>query len=287
MSSHSAQASRVSWCDLKVSKLCPARSSKPSGNGRGIGSGPFRMRTRSTNCCLSDRSISFSTSRAVPWKKSIQDSSNSRCNGLGSLITAPGGFPGLAGTVRCGRSGLPPFHHCTPGASPHRGQFLVDGLEIKRFRVEFLTDPLPHFLVLLVARILNGFQEVAVAPGTAAIFGGTRTAALDAPGVLHFGIGLQHFLDLDNVFPIVTEVIHVAELLDAPLDKLAQLDFAGAGHLHRAFGVFAVLLAVDLEGPQVVAFPVHDDLDDLVQLGQGAILDLDTPPDRRRNAGQG
>ena len=41
---HSAQASRASWCDLKITRLCAARSSKPSGSGRGIGSGPLRIR---------------------------------------------------------------------------------------------------------------------------------------------------------------------------------------------------------------------------------------------------
>src|ERR1019366_3103244 len=34
-------------------------------------------------------------------------------------------------------------------------------------------------------------------------------------------------------------------------------------------------------------FPSHADLDDLVQFEQGAVLDLDTSPDRRLDVGQG
>src|SRR2546429_157827 len=43
MSSHRAQRSSDSWYDLNVIRLCPAKLSKPSGNGRGIGPGPVRI----------------------------------------------------------------------------------------------------------------------------------------------------------------------------------------------------------------------------------------------------
>src|SRR5215472_6147321 len=142
--------------------------------------------------------------------------------------------------------------------STHRRQFLVDGLNLERLRVETPADPFQHLLVRLVARILDGVEEVAVAPGTATIFRWAGSTAFHAAGILHLRIGVQHLLYLDDVFPIVAHVVGVPELFDTGLDELTQLGLAGAGEVEVAASVdhiVAVLFTVDVKEPHMVVVP--------------------------------
>jgi hypothetical protein len=115
---------------------------------------------------------------------------------------------------------------------------------------------------------INGLKQVAIAPGTAAILWRAGTLAVHAPGVLGRGIGAQHLLHLDDVLPIVAEVVDVPEPLDALGHEVSQLGFAGAGQVHFVPRVVTVIHAVDVERPQVRVRPAHRRLDDLVQRRQ-------------------
>src|SRR5207249_10069009 len=67
--------------------------------------------------------------------------------------------------------------------------------------------------------------------------------------------------------------------LHADTDELAQFKRVGAHHVRVALRL-SVLVALDVEDPQVVAVPTPDALDDLVELRQSAVRGFDTPPDR-------
>src|ERR1022692_3902109 len=144
-------------------------------------------------------------------------------------------------------------------------QFLVHRHKIESLWVKLTTEPFKPLLVLTVFWILDRFEEVAVTPGTATVLRRAGTAAFDAARILHLGVSLQHLLDLDNVIPIVAEIVGVAEFLDPRLDDLAQFRLVGTGHVHFTIGVFTVLLAPNVECPQVVSVPAHDGLDDVVE----------------------
>src|SRR6202035_4267241 len=63
-------------------------------------------------------------------------------------------------------------------------QFLVDRLDVKLLRVELVADPFEHFLVLRVAGVLDGLQEVAVAPRPAAILRWAGPLAVDTARIM-------------------------------------------------------------------------------------------------------
>ena len=68
------------------------------------------------------------------------------------------------------------------------------------------------------------------------------------------------------------------------MDEPTQFGPPGAGEFPvatRVDHVIAVFLTVDQQGPGMEVLPPHAGLDDLVELEQRAVLDLDTPPDRR------
>src|ERR1022692_2179020 len=144
-------------------------------------------------------------------------------------------------------------------------QFLVHRLKIESLWVKLTTEPFKPLLVLTVFWILDRFEEVAVTPGTATVLWRTGTAAFDASRILDLGFSLQHLLDLNDVIPVVAEIVGVAKLLGPRLDHLAQFHLSGTGHVHFTIGVFAVLLTTNVEGPHVVSVPAHDGLDDVVE----------------------
>src|SRR5262249_43435408 len=95
------------------------------------------------------------------------------------------------------------------------------------------------------------------------------------------GFTVEHLLHLEDVVPIVSEVVGVRELLDPAGYHLTQFHLPLVLDVHHSVRVrLAVLLTTDLEGVQVVAIPAHAGLDNAVQLTQGAVLDLDPTPDR-------
>src|SRR5438105_9287209 len=105
--------------------------------------------------------------------------------------------------------------------------------------------------------IADYLEQMRIAPRSAAVVGGAGAAARHATGVMNLWLGFQRFLDLDRVHPVVTEIVGKGEFLDAGLDNLAQLPFAGALHLHLSGELVAVCLALDHEARQMTALPAH------------------------------
>src|SRR5947209_7513193 len=90
-------------------------------------------------------------------------------------------------------------------------QFLVYCVHVERFRVELPTDPFEEFLVPLMTWVLDGLQEVAIAPRPATIFGRAGPLAVNAARVTDACFGLDHFFDLDQMLPGITHVVGVPE----------------------------------------------------------------------------
>ena len=96
-------------------------------------------------------------------------------------------------------------------------------------------------------------------------YGYDKSCARSAARVIDPVLGRQRLLDLDDVFPVVSEIVGVGELLEALSHDLAQLPFALVLAFHHPVRVrCAILLAADLEGMQMSAIPPHAGLDRLM-----------------------
>ena len=54
---------------------------------------------------------------------------------------------------------------------------------VERFGVEVAANPFKHLVMLLMLRVLNGFQEPSVAPRPTTVLGRTGAAPADAHGI--------------------------------------------------------------------------------------------------------
>ena len=159
---------------------------------------------------------------------------------------------------------------------------------VERFGVEGTTDPFQQVLVLLVVRVLDGFDEIRIAPNAAAIFRRAGSLTFDAKGVLLPRLLFRAAFDQNLVIPGIAEVVFVKEpeFPGSWRDDVAQargrriLVAELVEIVTDQYGV-AVKLLADLEVVQVRVFPSHRRLDMFVQLVKSAVLDLDAPPDRR------
>src|SRR5258708_6478467 len=107
---------------------------------------------------------------------------------------------------------------------PAKGlKFLIDGVEVALLRIELVAEPFQQLLVPLVAGVADSLQQFLVAPGAAAVLGRTGPLARYAARIADAGLGRQRLLDLDDVSPVVPEVIDVGKLLVPPGHDLAQL----------------------------------------------------------------
>src|SRR5271157_365097 len=174
-------------------------------------------------------------------------------------------------------------HRCPP-LSPEILQLSVHCLDRELLRVELAADPFLHVPVVRVLRVGYRFQEIGVAPDTAAVLGRASPGSFSAPGILDLGLWLNNSLKLDAVLPAISEVV----LIDKPgvlagLDDLAQQDTILVFHLHAEVQVveicFTVVFVVDDKLMHVAVLPAHDGLDDLVKIAQGAVWHLNPPPD--------
>src|SRR5208337_1486270 len=170
--------------------------------------------------------------------------------------------------------------------SPEILQLSVHCLDRELLRVELAADPFLHVPVVPVPRNDYRFQEIGVAPDTAAVLGRTSPGSFGAPGILDLGLRLNNSLKLDAVLPAISEVV----LIDKPgvlagLDDLAQQDAILIFHLHAEVQVveirFTVVFVVDDKLMHVAVLPAHDGLDDLMKIAEGTVRNLNTPPDRR------
>lgn len=82
--------------------------------------------------------------------------------------------------------------------------------------------------------------------------------------------------------PVVAEVVGVEKLADAAIDEGRELDVLRRGHAAvRPHGIRnAVALVASLEVPEMIIFPAHRGLDNVVQhLQAGGDRDIDPAPD--------
>jgi hypothetical protein len=75
--------------------------------------------------------------------------------------------------------------------------------------IELAADPLQALDVLLVFRIRDRIEELAVSPGAADILWWAATDRFDEAWVVNAGRGIGNALDTDGMFPAVTEVVEV------------------------------------------------------------------------------
>src|SRR5262249_3836090 len=79
------------------------------------------------------------------------------------------------------------------------------------FRIETAADPFQQFVVPLVVRVLDGFDEVRVAPDAADVFRRTGPFALQADRIPRSRLGPLDALEENLVLPRVAEIVLVAE----------------------------------------------------------------------------
>ena len=159
-------------------------------------------------------------------------------------------------------------------------------LPVHLFQVELLgiepvANPLENLLMLIVFGILERIQEVGVAIGTAAVLRRARTLPLDASRVANAAFAAQRLLDIDDVPPIIPEIVIVEEKGRPLLGKVAEPNEAGIPFGLATKIKIGALFAVDHEGVRVRVFPTHANLNDVVQFRQRAVVCLHSSPDRR------
>ena len=76
-----------------------------------------------------------------------------------------------------------------------------------------------NVLVFLVKRIQHGFQELHEAGDAADVLRGSAALAIDEGRVLNVGLAVANRFDDDVVPPVVSEVVHVEERVDSPVDE--------------------------------------------------------------------
>ena len=114
---------------------------------------------------------------------------------------------------------------CVNLASVMLPKFLVHLVHRELLRVELAADPFHHFIVILVVRVTDRFQELGIAPDASHVLRWTRSRPFDAAGIRDIRLWLQDLLKDDLVLPGVAEVILVDEPdLPSRLGDLADRD---------------------------------------------------------------
>src|SRR5438034_10100264 len=91
------------------------------------------------------------------------------------------------------------------------GQCRVHVLDVELLRVEFATDPFQPLLILWVVWISQDMQELGIAPDATDVLGRTSSPTLEAYRVRRTELGLEHFLDAEDMFPSVATVVFIEE----------------------------------------------------------------------------
>jgi hypothetical protein len=86
---------------------------------------------------------------------------------------------------------------------------LTEGLGLGIGWIEVAADPLQPLGVLVVVRIGDRIEEVAVSPGAADILGRAASGGCDEARVGDAGHGISDALDADRVLPAVAEVVEI------------------------------------------------------------------------------
>lgn len=104
--------------------------------------------------------------------------------------------------------------------------------------VEVVAEPLPDFGVAFVIGILERFDHLGVARGTADIFGRATSGGLDQSGICIVRFGIRYPFDLDRVLPAVAEVIEIARRLGSGVfERDDEPSFAGVERSVGSIGI--------------------------------------------------
>src|SRR5512147_1950269 len=152
--------------------------------------------------------------------------------------------------------GLP----CGSPSLEARGQDGIGGNGIEVLWGEVFADPLLLIGIVGMVRIGQNFQEMLVAPGSAAIFWETGAFPGDAERIglpVESGLGL---FDRNRVFPVVAEVVGVGKAGHAGFQQTLQRQPMFVGDVIDGLSV-AILPPGDVEGMEVAVIPAHRRLD--------------------------
>ena len=75
--------------------------------------------------------------------------------------------------------------------------------------------------------VLDGFEEIGIAPGAAAVFRRAASADLDQARVEHPGLGIGEAFDRNRLLPAIAEVVDVSQRVRADVFELVEAGLAG------------------------------------------------------------
>ena len=109
-------------------------------------------------------------------------------------------------------------------ASREHPKHQPDPLLVDIFRIERSAVPLPHPVMLFVARFEHRLEKLHEAIGSADIFRRTAASTVHECRVFRFFAAIAKTLHHNVVAPVVAEVVHIEEAVRAALDKCLQTD---------------------------------------------------------------
>jgi hypothetical protein len=109
---------------------------------------------------------------------------------------------------------------------------LSESLGIGVGGIEAASNPLEPFVVLLMAGIGDGIEELAVTPWATNILRRTASGCFDKARVVDAWHGISDALDTDRVLPAIAEVVEVFQRFGA--DILQNIDEPGLAGIERS-----------------------------------------------------
>jgi hypothetical protein len=151
--------------------------------------------------------------------------------------------------------------------------------------IKVVTDPLCKFDVAFVLGIFDGLEQFTITPRPAAVLRRTAAAHLGKARIKYTRFWIGETLDLDGVFPSVTEVIEIDELLRADVfEDVVKLSLARIKEVAGPIRVGIGRAPADVAGAdflEVAVSPAHGRLNGQVQPVEPDVEGcLDTAQDR-------
>src|SRR5450432_1043964 len=93
----------------------------------------------------------------------------------------------------------------------------VDLVNRKGLGIKIIADPVAHFLVPFVVRVVEGLYKVVESGDASTVFWGTRELTIRANRIRHVRINGKPFLQDDAMLPAIAKIIRVDSLgVDPP-----------------------------------------------------------------------
>src|SRR5215469_16856912 len=104
-------------------------------------------------------------------------------------------------------------------------------------RVEVVGEPFLELAVALVAGVVEGLQELTIAPRTTDVLGWTVALGLDQAGIKHARFRIDQAFDLDRVLPAIAEVVEILQGLCADVfEDVVEPRFASIHEVAAGIG---------------------------------------------------